>query len=321
MKTSRMIQIAAICTLTTSFGCSESSFTSSGGTRKFEDPKNASPRQGQADSGGGSDLDSSEDTGNGRPGVDAFDSDIAEDSSNITTIAFDDCLKIKAENYNILLIFDNSGSQTQTDPDAVRRDGALYFVDQFADYARRNPQTIVRFGVLSFNHGSNQISDQWLQMSDVQVDQIKQQITTATTRPNGGTAYSPVLRDAERFYGLLNDGDRRIKNYTVFLTDGLPNASDLGTILGGAIGFGRVEKMTDIPIALNALVTNHDVAMIAIATGPDIPPQGESITQDLAKPTVGTSDPKHVGIYRRAKTPEELKEVWKGLFATIGQCD
>jgi hypothetical protein len=68
------------------------------------------------------------------------------------------------------------------------------------------------------------------------------------------------------------------------------------------------------------LVSTYDVAMIAIAAGPGIPAEGESITQSLAKPAVGKTDPKHVGMYQRARTPEELKAVWDKLFAAIGNC-
>lgn len=311
-----------VASLNLGLACSESSFTSTSGKNTSDNSNNS---RSQSDEPDGK-TDSDEDIGNRRPGgLDGDDPgstvDQAAGEEGLAAITFDDCLRSKADNYNILLIFDNSGSQNTTDPDAVRREGALFFVDQFADYVQRNPQAIARFGVFSFNQGSRQISKQWLQVGDTQIDQIKADILTATSNPSGGTAYSPVLKEAANFYGQLNDGDRKIKNFTVFLTDGLPNAAGLDGLIGGGISPVPVERLSDIPVAVDALVNNYNVAMIAIAAGQGIPVEGESTTKNLARPTVGTKDSKHIGIYRRARTPEELKEVWKGLFATIGRCD
>lgn len=340
------LKVAVACALIWSSSCSESSFTSANGKNGKVDAKKPAAGNGNdsgdpegfdngkpdgdaggQDSGGldGGDAATAGDLGNadGGGGGAVGDTgaggpadiiDLAGETNDIVTI--DDCLQKKADNYNILLIFDNSGSQKETDPDAVRQQGALAFVDQFADYVKRQPKAIVRFGTLGFNTASIRVGQGWLKVQDDQIQQIKDEITAATSDPNGGTAYSPVLKDAATYYAALNDGDRKIKNYVVFLTDGLPNAAGGGGILGGL-----VEKMEDIPVAIDTLVSTYDVAMIAIAAGPGIPAEGESITQSLAKPAVGSKDPKHVGVYHRARTTDELKQVWDGLFKSIGSCD
>jgi hypothetical protein len=344
--------IVAAFGLAAVIACKESSF--SAGSRKTDAQKPSPGKSGKdgdddedADTGqrkrGGKDGKNGDGPdggdGNGQDGADGDDVGTSDDAGPgnlgdnsellgagaLDTI--DDCLSKKADHYNILLIFDNSGSQKNTDPNAVRRDGALLFVDQFAKYVKRQPKAVVRFGVLAFNTASIRVGQGWLKAQDDQIQQIKDEITKATSNPDGGTAYSPVLKDAATYYAALSDGNRKIKNYVVFLTDGLPNAADAGKpLLGGGLGGllgggGAVETMADIPPAIDTLVSQYDVAMVAIATGEDIPPEGESITQSLAKPAVGTKDPKHVGVYHRARTTDELKQVWDGLFKSIGSCD
>lgn len=319
----RIIKIIVPVVTVLVIGCMETSFSGSGSSK----PPPHQDRK--ANQGNDKDSDIIKNT-NGdkrdrRPGLDA-DSNNATNADDLDVESankIDDCLKAKADDYNILMIFDNSGSQEATDPENIRREGAISFVDQFAEYARRNPNAVVRFGVLSFNEDSVRIGDSWLKVQNNQILPIKQQIIQATTNPAGGTAYSPVLRDATTFFGALSDEDRKVKNYVVFLTDGLPNAAGIDSLVGITNAAGpddAVEKMADIPIAVDNLVKQYNVAVIAIAAGPGIPAAGEHITRSLAQPKQGINAPDHIGMYFRATTPHDLKDVWESLMTSIGSC-
>jgi hypothetical protein len=322
---SKIVYLFLIFAFGLTSGCANTNFSSSSGGKK-EKPANQRKDGGlnnSADLGQNSDGKDGEDGETDEGGV---DNDNDSDLGNISEeVQFDECLVKKADNYNINLIFDNSGSQKKNDPNGVRRDGAINFVEQFSKFAKRNKKSRVYFSVLSFNTKSIRGGQAWVKLTGDNAESIKSEITQATNNPNGGTAYSPVLRDAAMYFTELKKSvsSQKAKNYVVFLTDGLPNAaSSINSIFfpQGSIG-GTVETMEDIPKAIDALVNQHEVAIVAIASGDGIPSQGENITQSLAKPTTGKTDKSHVGIYKRARTTDDLKDVWKSLFGAIGNCD
>jgi hypothetical protein len=300
------------------YGCANTNFSSSNGNKTSNTQKDTQVQS-------NADLEKDH---NPRPETekDPEKDETKEDSENtdtdIETEKIDDCLVKKADNYNINLIFDNSGSQMRIDPNLVRRDGAISFVDQFSKFVSRNKKSRVYISVLSFNTNSIRGNHAWVKLTGTNSDTVKNEIIKATDRPGGGTAYSPVLRDAASYFTELKKSvtSSKAKNYVIFLTDGLPNAAHG---MGGPFfpGAGGGEKMEDIPKAIDVLVNDHDVAVIAIASGDGIPPDGEHITQSLAKPTVGKKDKNHLGIYKRARTTDDLNDVWKSLFASIGKCD
>jgi hypothetical protein len=248
------------------------------------------------------------------------------------TAQVDQCLTKKADDYNFVLIFDNSGSQMQTDPASVRRDGAILFAEQFQDYVRRNPQARVRIAVISFNTESIRGQRGWIGLTGSNQADVQAEITQATSSPNGGTAYSPALKDAAAYFELVKTMGamtERARNYVVFLTDGEPNAAGMANFPGGAFPGGfpgglpgglGAEQMSDIPAAVNVLVNSYRVAMVTIAAGTGISAEGEQITQSMAEPKVGIAAPDHIGMYRRAASAEELRTVWQGLLGLIGDC-
>lgn len=206
-------------------------------------------------------------------------------------------------NYNIVFAFDNTGSQKDTDPTNVRGTGGQAFVDQFLAYVQANPKAKVNMNVLSFNTVSIRSVDGWLALSPDHAAQIKADIATATTNPNGNTSYSPALNDAAALLSDINlqTAGTKARNYLIFLTDGLPNADRADTIQKAA-----------------ASVVSQGAAIIAIASGPDVPSKGESAVRALALPTIGTTYPDLVGQYYRAATPDDLKSVWSSLSTKIG---
>lgn len=239
----------------------------------------------------------------------------------------DTCLTKKADNYNLVIILDNSGSQLQNDPQNVRGQGASLFVDQFAEYAKKFPKASVNMAVLSFNTQNKRMPNGWVKLSADGASRVKSDIAQASAQPGGGTAYSPSLKDASALFSELggaSSGDR-VRNYVIFLTDGLPNAMAGAGINpniffpGGLGGLGPMgaEKMEDIPAAVDVLVNNHRAAVISIASGRTIPAEGEHVCQSLAKPTAGS----HAGKYYRASNADDLKNVWEKLLAEIGKCE
>ena len=214
-----------------------------------------------------------------------------------------DCTSSTSLNYNIVFAFDNTGSQIDTDPTNVRGTGGQAFVDQFLAYVQANPKAKVNMNVLSFNTVSIRSADGWLALSPDHAALIKADITTATANPNGNTSYTPVLSDAA---ALLSDINRqtagtKARNYLIFLTDGLPNKDRDEAIRKAA-----------------ASVVSQQAAIIAIASGPDVPADGEAVVRALALPTIGTTYPDLVGQYYRAATPDDLKSVWSSLSTKIG---
>lgn len=316
--------IALFFALTAGFSCANTNFSSSSEKKNKDGSKRNASDAGKNGTDLGQNGNDGGDTDSGNDGDDEGGSDF-DLGTNAEDIKFDECLVKKADNYNINLIFDNSGSQKRNDPNNVRRDGAISFVEQFSKFVKRNTKSRVYFSVLSFNTSSIRGGKAWVKLTGSNADSIINEITQATSNPNGGTSYSPVLRDASGYFTELkkNVSSQKAKNYVVFLTDGLPNAAhSISNIFfpQGPPG-GSTETMDDIPKAIDTLVNDHDVAMIAIASGDGIPAEGENITQSLAKPTTGKTDKSHVGIYKRARTTEDLKDVWKSLFAAIGKCD
>jgi hypothetical protein len=331
--------LAAMLLAFFSLACKSTTFSGSGGQGKRQsadgkkdapDGDTDTPDAGDGpDSDGDSDSDGGPDSGEVDTGTDkdagGVDSD-ADQANGGNLGETNDCLAAKADSYNIMMIFDRSRSQLDTDPAFVRRDGALAFVDRVYSYIQTNPKARVYMSTLAFNEASVRGANGWQRLKDTSIDVIKSDITTATSNPDGGTAYSPVLKDAANFFEQINSqtNPSRTRNYVVFLTDGLPNAlaSGFGGFPGGFGGGGSdVETAADIPVAVDNLVKNFGVAMIAIASGPGIPPEGESVVQGLAQPTTGIKDKNHVGIYRRAQTPEDLKQVFDKLLSDIGTCN
>ena len=209
-------------------------------------------------------------------------------------------------NYNIVFAFDNTGSQKDTDPTNVRGTGGQAFVDQFLAYVQANPKAKVNMNVLSFNTVSIRSVDGWLALSPDHAALIKADIATATTDPNGNTSYSPVLNDAASLLSDINlqTAGTKARNYLIFLTDGLPNTDRADAIQRAA-----------------ASVVSQDAAIIAIASGPDVPRNGEAVVRALALPTIGAVYPDLVGQYYRAATPDDLKSVWSSLSTKITVCN
>ena len=236
----------------------------------------------------------------------ATDTADAKPSTPSTDLGTGTCTEETALDYNIMFIFDKTGSQLTTDPTLVRRSGALQFLTQLSTYAASNPKVAVYSSVLAFNTQSIRASSGWLLVNSTNAPTIAQQITVATSNPEGATSYSPVLRDASSFFDQVNSQPNAAKarNYIVFLTDGEPNA----------------DTQPAIDAAVNTLVTRQNVAIIAVAAGPEVSAAGESVVRNLALPTQSSKFPDHVGQFYRAANDVDFTAVWSKLFTKIGGC-
>jgi hypothetical protein len=314
--------------------CGSSGFSSSAQKRSVNptDPHADVDENGEGDDTDGADASGDGDAdaraNGGKPGsdVDARTSATGgkdEDAGKFASKADFDaykCLAAKAKDYNVVLVFDNSGSQTTTDPAAVRREGANLFIDRFATYVQHNAKAVVRLAVFGFNTTATPGRRGWVQLDGRNQADAKDEVLQATSSPAGGTAFSPALRAAAARLASLSAPQRAsARNVVVFLTDGLPNAA-AGTTLPGFSPTPAVETMADIPAAVDALVAMQDTAIVAVASGAAVPALGETIAKSLAKPVVNPGDPSLVGAYHRAATPDALRQVWDALLQDIGGC-
>jgi hypothetical protein len=209
-------------------------------------------------------------------------------------------------NYNIMFVFDKTGSQLVTDPTLVRRSGALQFLDKLYNYVGTYPSAKIYAGVLAFDTASIRSANGWLPLDNNNKAAIQQEITTATSNPFGLTAYSPVLTDAASYFDQINQQTDKTttRNYIIFLTDGLPD----------------FDTPTAISAAVNNLVTNDGVAIIAVAAGPAVPAVGDAVVSSLAQPTNPTLFPDHVGRYFKAPDAASFQSAWDQIFTSIAGC-
>lgn len=219
-----------------------------------------------------------------------------------------ECLKKKAFNYNVVIVLDNSLSQTKTDPNRVRRDVSKDFVARFNRLVSRKPDTAVNISVMQFSNRAKRATPSWIRMDGKDnanviaepIDNLRQAIDLATEKETGGTNFGPAFEEAATLLDELGPSrrDATTKNYVLFMTDGEPTDS---------------YKVADISASIFG---KHNAAILAVASGSGIKAAGENKVQALALPTEGT----HKGGYYRAATPEALKDTWEKLFVDLVAC-
>jgi hypothetical protein len=224
----------------------------------------------------------------------------------------DDCLEFKAKIYNIVLVFDNSGSQLDTDPQSIRRTAAMNFVSTFQNFQQGHVDTQVNMASIGFNDRA--VSGAWHDLASG-TNGITQDISIHTSNPDGRTSYSYPLNAASQ---LLQQkiGQPFTRNYVIFLTDGAPNAAD--SVIRAN------ESLNDIEQARNKLIVNFNASIISIAAGSQIEGTGVDMVKKLSQlPSQGGGgfdEGKYEGQYYRAQNGTELNQVWDDLFEKIGTC-
>ena len=220
-----------------------------------------------------------------------------------------DCLLKKADRFNISIVFDNSGSTTTTDPANVRQQSALQFAKKFVEFVSLNPKADVRISAIKFAKTTTRGPHVWVKLSVSNEQDIAGDIIASTTGSEGGTAYTPAIAESGRLMAEAgaNPGDKRQRNYTIFLSDGRPNGSG--------------ENKSTVNLLFDPLVNQYGVAVYSIGAGSGLKSDDEQVMQSLAKPTTGIVSPQHVGMYKRGASPAELQNAWDQIFNQIATCD
>lgn len=271
--------------------------------------------------------------------------DITDDGSNDNLnpgdITDDGSFCKETDQWNITLVFDDSGSQSSTDPGQppLRQLGAQKFIQTFADFLVSHPLKKVNISVVKFasdaetltKDGIFNLNKGWYDLMTDNRTKIDQAIVTATSNPEGGTRYSPAFNEAIDLMSKIGASvDKEThRNFVVFLTDGAPNLTGLMPPDYPA----PTETEEDIHVPVTTLVNNYGVATIIIATGPRLgddhlyggqggisDTKAEQIAQSLALPLLGVKNPTHIGKYRRASTAAEAEASWDNLFNDIVIC-
>jgi uncharacterized protein YegL len=216
------------------------------------------------------------------------------------------CTPTTAQNFNIILIFDNSGSQLTTDPLAIRRTAGLNFVTLFKEYKKSHPTADINMSVISFNTAPTRAASGWVAVAHAvpPIASLANDIVVATSNSNGNTVYSNTLTLAAAMFSEL--GPARIsnhRNYVIFLTDGSPQESTPGILA-----------------AVQNLVSGYQAAFVTVLAGTKHSSTAESLVSSMALPTTDPSGRKHVGIYKRATKAEDLQGVFTDVFSTISTC-
>ena len=218
-----------------------------------------------------------------------------------------ECLKKKPFNYNVVIVLDNSNSQTDNDPQKVRQAVSLDFVNKFNGLVARKPDTTVQISVVSFSATATESSWTRLDGKDDPVvpsdpiDGLRASIVTATTNEKNGTKFGPAFEAASKLLKNLGPPrlDAKTKNYVLFMTDGEPYDS------------------YSIPTISAEIVDENKAAVLAIASGSNISKRGEAKVEGLAIPKTGD----HIGRYYRAVTADDMKTVWSKLFEDLVACN
>lgn len=158
------------------------------------------------------------------------------------------CSTATPDGYNIILIFDHSGSQTITDPGNIRGKAAENaFLPDLVQEIKDNPSMDIQLAIERFAHksrtyayhyeeggarGINNLDgvNHWKSLTETNSSEFEEGIHWATRGPRGGTDYARSFEIAARLFDARkeeireNGGDpAAYRNKVVFLSDGEPN--------------------------------------------------------------------------------------------------
>jgi uncharacterized protein YegL len=210
------------------------------------------------------------------------------------------CISNSGTRYNIVFVFDQSGSQNKTDPERIRGAAAASFVQRMTD--PRSVRGEVYVNMLGFNNSATPGPGGWTKLEPNTVAVIQNNIMQTTPPPPllGGTHYGPALSAAGQMLSQFS-GQTSGRNLVVFLTDGKPSDED------------------EYPAALQQLVTVHRATMITVASGSGVESDGEQVVQSMAMPT-STQGNQMAGIYQRARQASDLGSAFDRIFQAITEC-
>ena len=200
---------------------------------------------------------------------------------------------------NMVLVFDNSSSQSSGDLESMRS-GATNLVNQLSNIGlSKKFQTNV--SVVRFSSTATPGLNGWNNVNDGRA-QILQDITEATTDDSGSTQYQPALNEVENLFvtaqaGLAGDDKR---NFVVFLSDGRPDDDE---------GVAAVTQQ---------LADTFNAAFLTIGTGSD----DFDVLQAMAQTRGNNNYPAgHQGKFFAAEDQANLATVFNQVYAIFdGVC-
>ena len=217
------------------------------------------------------------------------------------------CLR-KSALYNVLMVFDVSGSQAQTDPTKLRVSGAKDFLTKLSSFADANPTSKFNVSIAGFASEATFGAHGWEALNKATLADMTQDIDMVTAKESAGTHYLAALTAADQLLAKKNASatDKTTRTFVIFMTDGEPNGP--GTL-------------NQINAATAALTTTRGAAMIMLGTGTGVSANGEKVLQGMALPNPGIVNPKHVGRYHRVATKEQMAKIGEILTGDVAACE
>ncbi|MCX6110821.1 MAG: VWA domain-containing protein [Proteobacteria bacterium] len=217
------------------------------------------------------------------------------------------CLR-KSALYNVVMVFDVSGSQAQTDPTKLRVSGAKDFLTKLSSFADANPASKFNVSITGFASDATFGAHGWEALNKTTLADMTLDIDKVTAKESAGTHYLAALTATDQLLTKINASatDKTTRTFVIFMTDGEPNGP--GTL-------------NQINAATAALTTTRGAAMIMLGTGTGVSANGEKVLQGMALPNPGIVNPKHVGRYHRVATTEQMAKIGEILTGDVAACE
>jgi len=217
------------------------------------------------------------------------------------------CLR-KSSLYNIVMVFDVSGSQAQTDPTKLRVTGAKDFLNKLSAFADATPTSKFNISITGFANTSTFGAHGWKALNKSTLGDLTSDINTITAPLSVGTFYLTGLNAADKLLLQQNAtaANNAVRNFVIFMTDGEPN------------GFATIAQING---AAADLANNRGAAMIMLGTGTGVSAKGEGILQNMALPKTGIVNGKHTGKYFRVATEAQMAKIGDILTGAVAGCE
>ena len=228
-------------------------------------------------------------------------------SGGLIGTAQGNCLK-KSSLYNIVMVFDVSGSQAQTDPTKLRVTGAKDFLNKLSAFADVTPTSKFNVSITGFARTATFGANGWKALNKTTLGDLSSDINTITAPLSAGTFYLSGLHAADKLLLQQNatDSNKAARNFVIFMTDGEPNGRDTIAQINGAAA---------------DLANNRGAAMIMLGTGTGVSAKGEGILQNMALPKTGIVNAQHTGKYFRVATEAQMAKIGDILTGAVAGCE
>ena len=217
------------------------------------------------------------------------------------------CLAKTAGQYNIVMVYDASLSQTLTDPGQLRVSGSKQFVTAFAEFAEQNQGVTVNIATANFSVGSSFGSHGWVKARQATLPNLLTDIDQVSPGLGLGTHYLDGLQAADKlFQQIAATPDPKTRNFLIFLTDGEPNGP---------------ATVADINAQVATLVKTYGAAMLLVGTGTQVSLNADTVLKGMALPNPGTVSPTHIGQYFKVTSPQDMAGINNILVKAVAKCN